>query len=185
MNRQSDPAYPLQHSGCVLVCALGPGLFEDLEQARVLRPNAPIIVVNMAAKRLKGFAIFSMHPDRMRLFANEQRKRFGDDFTTHTGKLSYNPRKHPGVDYWWKGSAGRGTSGWQAARLADLMGFDEIILCGVPLIPGGYADGTPTKLMHKPKVINFYKPQIERDTDLHHKVRSMSGWTRDLLGAPE
>lgn len=75
------------------------------------------------------------------------------------------------------------------------MGFDEVILCGVPLDPGGYA----------PEIAAFKKPAGDRGqsfTDLPvlerwrgviaefaatgktAGIRSMSGWTRDALGAP-
>ena len=185
MNLQADPPYPLSHSGPVLVCGFGPGLFEDLEQARALRPDAPCIVINRAARHVKGFALFSAHPEEMGMFSREQIKRFGYGFTTHTSKVSFNRKKHVHIDYWWKKAAGSGSSSWCAANMADMMGFDEIVLCGVPLMPGNYADGTMTVVMQKQRIIDIYRAFISADKRIHHKVRSMSGWTKDLLGGIE
>ena len=118
----------------------------------------------------------------MGLFSREQTKRFGDDFTAHTGKASYNPEKHTYVNYYWKWSASKGSSGWSAAKMADMMGFDLMVLCGIPLNPGNYADGTLAMPMQNPKVIDIYREFILGDTKIHHKVKSMSGWTKELFG---
>jgi hypothetical protein len=184
MNRQADPSYPLSHSGPVLVCGFGPGLFEDLEQARVLFPSAPIIVVNRAARAVKGFAIYTLHAEEMGLFSREQAKRFGSDFTAHTGMTRYNPKKHTYVDYYWKWSASKGSSSWSAAKMAHMMGFDFIVLCGVPLVTGNYADGTLAMPMQHQRIIDVYREFILGDTEIHHKVKSMSGWTKEVFGEP-
>jgi hypothetical protein len=107
------------------------------------------------------------------------------------------PGKNSDLDYLWPDLGWvYGSSGFCAALWARHgMGYDEVILCGVPLDPGGYA----------PAVTAFKKPQGERGTSFaDHEtinrwrgviaeftaqgktagIRSMSGWTRDALGAP-
>ncbi|KKL76037.1 hypothetical protein LCGC14_2048930, partial [marine sediment metagenome] len=74
--------------------------------------------------------------------------------------------------------------GWGARKLATLLGFDSVILCGMPLNPGNYASGRLSKLMKNPDVIDSFRREIEDDIEWHEGVTSMSGWTRELLGGP-
>ncbi len=90
----------------------------------------------------------------------------------------------PWVDYFWEGARGGGGSGWGARKLATLLGFGPIILCGMPLNPGGYASNPIAKLMRREDVIDGFRREIENDVEWHKGVTSISGWTRELLGAP-
>ena len=88
--------------------------------------------------------------------------------------------KHPGVDFVHETIHG-GSSGLFAALLAVKLGYENIVLCGIPLDNEG----------------NFYDPPWVNDrfsnkkfrgwktSDLHGKITSMSGWTREYFGAPE
>lgn len=88
------------------------------------------------------------------------------------------PATAPCVDYVWGGPLG-GTSGLFAVRVLLGMGFDEVILCGMPMDGSG----------------RFYDPPWENGCDLgtmdewekyapvlRGLVKSMSGNTRKLLG---
>lgn len=117
-----------------------------------------------------------------------QRSRFGSGFTTHAAgnqeratKLGA-PLSHDYVDYWWPAATGGGTSAWGARRMAAMMGFDTVVLCGMPLEPGGYADNEPVKLMRNAKLMRHYQKQIEKDTAFHPGVYGMSGWTKEFFG---
>lgn len=189
------PPYPVRHSGPVLVCGFGPTFYDDLERARKLYPDAPAIAVNEAAKAVKTFALFTLHPEKLKRFCALQVQSFGDGFTVHSGGKAFDaqdrPRKYPRVDYWWREAAGGGTSAWAAARMARLMGFEEIILTGVPLVHGNYADLGFAKAWREGQkrsdgrdMLNTYREYVQGDTRWHDGVRSMSGWTRDLFGEP-
>jgi hypothetical protein len=194
-NHHASPPYPLAHSGTVLVCGFGPGFFEDLERARALRPDAQVIAINEACKAVRAFAIFTLHPEKLRRFREQQDLHFGKGhYTCHTGgkhcaKMAGNPL----LDYGWPAASGGGTSVWTAQKMARLMGFEERILVGAPLIHGNYADRSPAKGFRegwqrrdgKGEVLANYRAFVERDTDWHEGCYSMSGFTREVLGAPE
>lgn len=180
-----------------MVCALGPGFFEDLEAARKLRPEAPITAVNEAGKAVQAFALFSLHPEKGRRWKAVARQAFGKAPPLHSGgKYCDVPdrerrRKYPLVDYWWKRAAGGGSSGWAAAKMARLMGFEEIILVGVPMVFGNYADGSFAKGFREGHrhpdgsiLVEHYRQAILEDADWHEGVRSMGGWTREVFGGP-
>lgn len=180
LNPKAFPSYPFQHSGSVLVCGNAFCLHDDLARA----PNLPIIAVNGASGEIKADFLYTKHPirfvERGYEWIGRQRK-FHENFTVHGSKFHENM---PHVQYWWEGARGGGGSGWGARKLSTLLGFDSVILCGMPLDPGGYASGRLSKLMNKPDVIDGYRREIEADTEWHEGVLSMSGWTAQILGSP-
>ena len=182
----SVPSY--LHTGTVLVCGNAYCLHDDFQRAREIYPSVPAIAVNGAAGEVKAFALFTQHPRKFPQWIALQRERFGDDFTTHAAGKAHLKSKFghvermPWVDYWWEGVASGGTSGWGARRLAGLMGFDLVILCGMPLDKGGYSTGKMAKDFQNPAVVEHYRRMILRDRDWHSGVRSMSGWTAEVFG---
>lgn len=75
----------------------------------------------------------------------------------------------------------RGSSGLLAVTVGLHMGFDRLILCGVPMDadqehydrPGRWVDAG-----------NYRASWLNRRLDMAGKVRSPSGWTKTILGAP-
>lgn len=177
--------YPLKHSGPVFICGSAWCLHEDLEQAKKIHPDAPVIAVNDAAFEVKAFALFSYHPQRFiekpYSWIDKQRKKFGNDFTVHGSKFI---EDMPFVNYWWEGARGGGTSAWGAMKIAKLMGFENIIFCGCPMSPGNYTGYRLGKIMARREVIDRYRKEIEDDKDWHEGCCSMSGWTRGIFGEP-
>ena len=110
----------------------------------------------------------------------QKQYRFHEDFTVHGSAFHENM---PWIDYWWESARGGGGSGWGARKLASLLGFSAVILCGMPLEPGNYASGL-SKLMKNPEIIDNLRREIESDVDWHEGVTSMSGWTREFLCSP-
>jgi hypothetical protein len=186
------PAYPHRHSGSVVVAGFANTLQRDLDAVAQKRPGLPIIAVNKAAEHIKAFAVYSFHfeRDKLGLWSAEQKTRFGPDVAIFgPGKkdwLAHNQRNYPYVDFWAPGTASQGSSGWCAARLAKMLGFHEIILCGIPIETRRYADRTPARYWQSAKTnaVSQFRRAIEKDVAYHNGVYSMSGWTRELLGAP-
>ncbi|MDP7214359.1 MAG: hypothetical protein QF583_00255 [Rhodospirillales bacterium] len=196
------PPYRYRHSGPVLVCGNAWCLDEDFAAARAIRPGAAVIAVNGASARVKADFLYSYH------FMNFRRKgwlarqagnlgpcrqagnlgpcRFSVHSTAAKSEAEQASRAHsaPWVDYWWREARGQGTSAWCAVKLARLLGFDEIILCGVPLAPGPYADGRMARDFNRPRILERYRAGIAGDQAWHEGVASMSGWTRDFFGEP-
>lgn len=169
--------YPLKHSGPCIVAGNAWTLPDDLERARKIFPDAPIIAVNGASREVKAFALASQHPQNFTgaRWVHHQRRLFGDGFATHSHEL------HPNVDYQWDVRLGGG-SAWMARKIAGLMGFNTVVLVGCPLSPGNYANHRPGILMTKQNVVDELLRQIEADKDWHKGCYSMSGRTRDILG---
>lgn len=187
------PPYRRRHSGPVLVCGNAWCLDDDFAAARAIRPDAAVIAVNGASARVKADFLYSYH------FMNFRRKgwlarqaenfglgRFSVHSTAAKSEAEQALRAHsaPWVDYWWRAARGQGTSAWCAVKLARLLGFDEIILCGAPLAPGPYADGRMARDFNRPRILERYRAGIAGDQAWHKGVGSMSGWTRDFFGEP-
>jgi hypothetical protein len=171
----------------VLVCGNAWCLLEDIEGARAIYPDAPAIAVNGASGNVKAMALFSMHPQKLPVWADLQRRKFGAGFTVHGRCKEHvyerNRRKMPWVEYWWQDCSGA-TSTWAARKIAAGMGFDQVILCGMPLEKGGYQGGKIAKDFMRDDVLAHYRRLLERDKDWHEGVTSMSGWTAEFLGRP-
>lgn len=186
------PDYPRRHSGTVVIAGFANTLQDDLDRVAAARPGLPIIAVNKAAEHIKAFAVYSFHfeRDKMGLWAPEQRKRFGDGFKVFgPGKkdwLAHNQRNYPYIDHWAPSTASKGSSGWCAVRLAKLLGFTEVILCGIPIEGRRYADKTQARYWQAgdTSAVKTFRKAILEDTQYHTGTFSMSGWTRELLGAP-
>lgn len=172
---------PSCDGGTAIICGSAETLFDDLDRAVELRPHHTIVAVNAAAEIVAADHLFTLHPEKMEVWRERQFQLTGRWATTHSA-----PRARPGVDidFWWERAGGRGTSGWGAAKMALEMGHDEAILCGITMDAMPYAHRGPAKAFMSPTVLQSYRHYIERDVEWHPKVRSMSGWTRQLLGAP-
>jgi len=86
------------------------------------------------------------------------------------------------TDYRFPGQTHSGSSGLFAAKVALIdLGFDRAVLCGVPMDPRPhFFDATDWKSAEGFRSAWLAVPQEYRD-----RMRSISGWTRTLLGAPE
>lgn len=79
-----------------------------------------------------------------------------------------------------------GSSGLLAAKVALVdLGFDRIVLCGVPMNPVPHLHGRTTWLGPRSPVEGFRRAWLDLTPEIRARMRSMSGWTRVLLGAPE
>lgn len=183
----SEPPYPHRRRGSVLICGFGPTLFDDLEAAP---EGLPVIAVNRAACVVPAFALFTLHRENMDAWAEAQRG-INETFEVHVdgeGRRSRTTgRVQPcaSADYVWRGLRRAGGSGFAATRLAKAMGFDRCILAGVPMTLADYADGRFARDWHKDRIVAKYRRQVLDCPQDHAGVTSLSGWTRDILGAPE
>lgn len=175
---------PFFFSGPCIVAGNAWCLHDDLAAAREIIGDVPVIAVNGASREVKAIALYSVHPQRFIEHGFEwirhQRRLFGEGFTVH----SSNKPKHgdlPYVEYWWH-IPGGGGSAWGARKVARLIGFDTVVLCGCPLLPGNYTGYRPGMLMTKAEVTDQYAAEIASDTDWHEGAYSMSGKTREILG---
>ena len=97
------------------------------------------------------------------------------------------------VDYWWNSMVGiKGSSGVVAAIWAKAMGFDEVIMAGIPLSVNStdyhaqYPDSKPDKVFAPTNNIEHWQRflYIHKEHGRMDGVTSLSGYTRQVLGAP-
>ncbi len=161
-------------------------LADDLDRARAIYPDAPVIAVNGAAREVEALLLYSMHPEHFETghrWARWQRRRFHGEFTVHTSDREGNADQK-GVDHVWPDARGGGGSAWGARKVAWLIGFDTVVLCGSPLDVGNYAQYRPGGLMTRPHVVDDMRAGLAKETEWHSGAVSMSGWTAKLLGSP-
>lgn len=157
-------------------------VWDDARAALALIGDGPVMIVatNHAGTRYPGNldAWVSLHPD---FFANALPRRLNAEFNK---PLLYAPAKHPDtpgikpVAPRWDGS-----SALYGAQIAlKQLKARKIILCGAPLdseaghivIPGQWCP--PDR----------YRAGVtEALPEIEGKVRSMGGWTADVLGQPD
>lgn len=180
-----------------------PTVFQDVEAARRLRPDAVMLGVKYSCVLYREIDhVWTQHLEQ----APDIRQKAGRPVIIHGRPRVFQTRraiwfsagKDSDLNYTWPdlrwiyGSSGFGAALWAKHG----MGFDEVILCGVPMERGGYA----------PEISAFKKPQADRGRSFAEDavldrwkgviygfiadgraagIRSMSGWTREVLGAPE
>ena len=192
------------HRGCAIICGAAPCVFEDLENARKLRPDATIVGVNNAAAMIPEIEhIWTQHPSD----AQEYKKAAGKIIYIHsrprnfdngagTWRLVVSDETWESIDYYWptlswiSGSSGAAGALWAKHG----MGFDEVIMAGIPLSTDSlvYCEKYPSKPTQN-------NNQYAKDTQVNHWLKifsglinegktkniwSMSGSTKEMLGAP-
>lgn len=190
----SIPEYPFKHSGPAIVCGSGPTLFDDFTTARKALPGAHVFAVNEAIRAVRTKHFVTLHTEKIEWFLALAKEAWpGLDTIAHLPITDKMPRGE-GI-YCWDKIATAATSSWAAVKLAKLLGHNEVIMCGCPLNGGdGYAFPTDGGKPGEPR-FGF----SERSGVRVHKgafmdalkngegenVYSMSGYTREKLGAPK
>lgn len=179
-----------------------PSVFSDVEAARRLRPDAVLLGVKYSCVLFPEIAhVWTQHLEQ----AADIKARAGRLIYVHSRPKQIQRKTstyifgktESFVDYIWPELSWVGaSSGIAAAQWARHgMGFDEVILCGVTLEHGGYASGVAQfKALRGEKGASFvdnvalmnWREQVAGFLKRGQMagIVSMSGWTRDALGAP-
>jgi len=197
----------------MLVVGSAPCLFDDVKRAMAIRPFASVMLVNGACTALENAEyVLAGHEEKAEMFARERRARFPNapPWQLHAccnmKRLAQYEAMFPSVTNWHPHETGVGaTSASKAAKLAFILGFDEVILCGCPMNQEGYFAGeaeVPQHIMcdrigsfgmsrygvpvQETRIIKGYREKLKllAETEFKGRVFSMSGFTRDCLGEP-
>ena len=198
----------------MLVVGSAPCLFADVQRALKLRPFASLMLVNGACTAFESAEhVLAGHEEKAEFFARERRERFPNappwrlHATSHPHRLATSKQLFPSVTDWWPHEVGVGaTSASKGAKLAFILGYDEVVLCGCPLNEPGYFQGEANVPQHvmcnrigdhgvahglgipvqETRIIKAYRERFKQlaETEFKGKVFSMSGYTRDCLGEP-
>jgi len=176
-----------------VICGSAPCLEVEFSFASEKIGHKAILVVNEAGRAIRGDHLMTQHPEKALWF---RERSLNPDITVHTGK----PRKRAsqaGIDVYWPDCITLATSGGSAIAIALRMGFEEIILCGMPMNGGdGYFRQSAMKQdesrfgMESPDsdYIQGYQRKLieftEKEPEALKRVRSLSGFTRKLFGPP-
>lgn len=154
-------------------------VWEDVEAALALSEFDCVIAANDVGAHWSGKLDHwvSLHPDRLaRWILERERKGYPNGFATWAHKKLAGCQIDNTTSDW------KGSSGLFAAKVALELGYNRIVLCGVPLSADGahFFDPKPWAAFQA-----FRFGWIAHRPLLVPHVRSMSGWTQELLGAPD
>ena len=181
------PVLANRYNGRAIVMGTGRSIWNDL--SRFKHKGYGVIAVNNMILHYKGRVdhACSMHPEEPELW-KELRTAYEceqGEIITHSPCTSPHGKEHK-TDYTWAiDDSGGGTSSLFAVMLGLALGYNRIVLCGVPMDdsghfydPEGYKDGAFRA--------NYIRNEWSKSKIYYFKdrVRSMSVWTEDLLGRP-
>lgn len=161
-------------------------VWTDLEAAKALGDYNLLIAINDAGAEYPGTVDYwiSLHPEKMAQWARKRAENGyqpARQYVAHIGNTN-ETRRDGGfrvsfsVPYTWHGS-----SGLFACEIAlKTLEVDRVVLCGVPMTADPhFFDSEPWNA-----VKGFWDAWPAALPHIKDKVRSMSGRTKELLGAP-
>ena len=134
------------------------------------------MTINSACTALESIDhLLCGHEEKCGFFIEARRKAFPDapPCAVHgcTMKHRENEMRHmfPEVTHWWPLEMGIcSTSASKGAKIAKLMGFDEVILCGSPLDDSGYFPGEGKGIPQNRGCLRVGDPGFSSHTTPHH-----------------
>lgn len=182
----------------VVVCGDAAGIWDDLEafgcrddagRGSVRKEGWDFLLVNKLVETFPGDIehCYSNEPGILRKYIGARRQEYTREFSGPLHTHSCNG----GMKWRWPWG-GHGTSGLGAVLVAVGLGYDRIVLCGLPLDDGPHNGephwracrfATSEAAPSGTSGINSHWKRA-RDMAFDDKVKSMSGRTRDWLGAP-
>jgi hypothetical protein len=164
------------------IAAVLGGAKGNLDELAALRTHADVVAVyavNDAAAEYPGdlAAFVTLHFEKLPMWL-AKRRAAGLPKPREIVSHEQQPHVTRVVDYRWPGMNASGSSGLFAAKVAIEAGFDDVVLCGVPMDAerAHYFNGSPWH-----EVNGFFEAWEIALPHLRGRVRSMSGWTAKLL----
>lgn len=181
------PRYEVRHKGPAIICGGAPSVFVDLEKAKQLRPGAVVLGVNAAPGMIQEIEhTWTQHNNLVDVL----RKEVGRPVVLHARSNVMGN----GVDYWWPELNGmKGSSGMVGALWAKAMGFDEVIMAGIPLSTSEqmYSEKYPSSsrsnhgFATENSIIGWQAMvRLHKEQGRTEGIYSMSGYTRQIFGPP-
>jgi hypothetical protein len=186
----------------LLAVGSAPCLFDDVQGALELYPEASLMLINGAWTAYRNAEhLLAGHTSKAHLFMAERLRALpGAPPARVHATLSYPAQRqeNPLVTDWWGQDKVTGaTSAGKAARIGLAMGYDRIVLCGCPMdSDAGYwegeakvpHDGCPRFNTPDPRnAVKRYRAKLAvlaKQEPFKSQVFSMSGYSRSVLGAP-
>lgn len=179
--RGEAPARSGRHSGPLLIMGGGRSLWANV--AAVEPWPGERMAINDVGQHYQGVLRHwvTLHPEYLpgwRFY--RQRHCYGEG----TIPLCHSHRAREGVDVEWHLDNVGGTSGLFACFVGLMLGYERIVLAGVPMTNDGhYFDPPHYGTDFEDRAITIVWEEA-RDLIFGGRVKSLSGRTRDWLGAP-
>lgn len=159
----------------IVLFGIGPGVQSELYSLPLASGGYDYMAVGMDAVNIVPWPLKYIVTNHLEDIPEIHRRRASVRRDTDYKIVSYT--QAPGVDIYlecpYEGPSG--SSSIVGTLVALQLGYEKIILCGIPLT-GNAFEGNPYEA---------FRPGWEYHKDKFvDKVRSMSGWTAELLGVP-
>lgn len=184
------------YSGNLVICGDAECVWDDLEElgfkstrgrGKVERDGWDIMTVNKMVETFPGNIehCYSNEPHLLETFLKARRNEYSKEFQSPKHTHSCNK----GAKWLWP-LGGWGTSGLGACLVGIGLGYDRIVICGIPLDNGPH-NGEPhwrTTRFESNEVADQVNGDVPmhwkkaRDLAFNGKVKSMSGRTKKWLG---
>lgn len=181
----AELGHGLQGNGVARTCLVLGGakcLWDDISTVfDMMTPEGTIAVNDAIAHYAQPLTMaVTLHHEKMPAW-REQRARNG--FAPALEHIGHEmaPGIDRAIDYRFPGMTGSGSSGLFAVKAAIEAGFDRIVLAGVPMDPK-QAHFFDAKQWHE--FMSFLPGWENAMPHIRHRVRSVSGWTKKMLGEP-
>lgn len=192
---QDSKVYNSKHEGqAAIVCGSAPCLLDEFNEAWQNTPNAKVIAVNESCSAIRADFLYSYHAEKFSYFKSLS---LNSDIKTLTAKGYRTKEEDKEIDYRFDNVVIGATSCGDAIQVAEQMGFNEIIMVGAPMNGcDGYFNDTPLFQdgCHRFGSNGYSKEtrQLDINQGLFKKiaknmpsVKSMSGFTKEILGSPK
>lgn len=172
-----------------IVLGTAPCMWDDLRGLLSHGASWDVIAVNNAGAIYLNpiVAWVSLHADSLEKLVLLREKAGGNMDATVWGWVTPgHEARLPHVTPWTLGWV-EGTSSMMGLRAAMYMGYQRIVLCGVPLDDTGCLRedrNLPVSFHSVGGYSRFRDSWVPQKHLIRHCARSMSGWTQEFLGAP-
>ena len=180
------------YSGRLIIIGGADCVWRDLDEIGI--QGADIMCINDIGMHLpRPFQHWwSNHGNQLPVWQKARSFRYKDSQILHCNLAPKNPGSIEGVIRW--PVPGHGSSGINATYCAALLGYEEIILCGVPYTNDGHYFDPPRDHVlwndgNRPPIFGhegFARLWDKANQKIFQgRVKSMSGMTSEILGRPD
>jgi hypothetical protein len=181
------PACLGRHAGPLLILGGGRTVWTDYDQVRPWKGE--IMAVNDVGQFLHEIIKHwvTLHPEYMPGWTHYRTKHNygqGQVPLIHSHKTRRHREEH-GVNHYWPGAEVGATSGCFGVLVGLMLGYTEIVLAGIPMDNSGHFFDPPWYSTDNEDKTVHTQWRWARDNVFQGRVRSLSGYTRQWLGAPQ
>lgn len=175
------PSHLGRHAGPLLILGGGRSVWDDYDQVRPWKGE--IMAVNdigaLLHEQVRHWV--TLHPEYMPGWLTYRAKHC---YGSGQVPIVHAHRMREGVHVEWKVANVGGTSGLFGTLVALMLGYTEIVLAGIPMDNTGHFFDPPWYRTDMEDKATHSVWRGARDNIFKGRVKSLSGYTREWLGAP-